>query len=184
MQNVPVRPILNHHRVPDISLSHQRDSYFEVIDLFGPTIYTLVTSRHRQRDMQLVAEAENAIDIHLAGGTPEPNVELKTLLELQTVLCTEYRCAQPNYPIVTFISHQGIHTSALLLSSEPWFSNSQGTLITNWMVSSRERLRELMIWLRESSMRRINAVLVLLKRLPCHTNHNRDQGLRDRVTKL
>ena len=47
-----------------------------------------------QCDVRLAAEAERAIAEYTAGGGPTTNrteIMLKTHLELQTILCTEYR---------------------------------------------------------------------------------------------
>ena len=75
-----------------------RNSCFEVIHLFGPTIFALVVSHYQQRDAQLAAGAAEAIGTHMmVDGTPTTNmiyVGLKTQLELETILCMEYRCAR------------------------------------------------------------------------------------------
>jgi hypothetical protein len=52
--------------------------------------------------VRLAAEAEKAIAVHTADGGPgasEVYIRLKTILELQTILCTEYRYAR--LPTVT-----------------------------------------------------------------------------------
>ena len=80
----------------DIEPSHSRSSFFGVIRLFGPTIFAAVVNRHNQRDIQLAAEADKAIVAHMndrGPGASEVSVRLSTLLELQTILCTEYRYA-------------------------------------------------------------------------------------------
>lgn len=68
-----------------------------VVRLFGPMIHALVVNRLQQRDSRLAAEATKVVYGYVADGAPEATVvyvRLKTLLELQTILCTEYRCAQ------------------------------------------------------------------------------------------
>ena len=69
--------------------SYQSDSYFGVISLFGTTIFTIVVNRCNQRDTQLAAEAEEAAEGDNEGGGV--NRRLKIDLELQTILCAEYR---------------------------------------------------------------------------------------------
>ena len=71
-----------------------RSSFFEVISHFGPAISAIVVNRHRQRDIRLITEARNAIATHSMDRGPEAgdvSVRLSILLELHTVLCTEYR---------------------------------------------------------------------------------------------
>jgi len=56
-----------------------------------------VVNRNIQRDIRLTTEAEKAIDAYMADrgpGASETSVSLSTLLELQTILCTEYRYVQ------------------------------------------------------------------------------------------
>jgi len=56
----------------------------------------IVVNHCNQRDAKLAAEAQKAIDAHTADedhGGKKVNIRLKTLLELQTILCTEYRYA-------------------------------------------------------------------------------------------
>ena len=80
----------------DIESQHWRTSYFDVIQLFGPTIFVAVVNHNHQRDARLVAEARDAIAARIADGDPRTDatyIRLKTRLELQTILCEEYRCA-------------------------------------------------------------------------------------------
>lgn len=77
------------------NFSDRRNSYLDVVSLFGPTILAIILNRCNQRDTQLAAEAEEAIiaqeDGNYEGG--ETQRGLKIHLELQTILCAEYRCA-------------------------------------------------------------------------------------------
>ena len=73
---------------------NRRSSYFEIIGLFGPEILAVVVTRCDRRDRQLSVEAEKAVIAH--GGNRDherSNVDarLKTRLELQMILCAEYR---------------------------------------------------------------------------------------------
>jgi len=59
-------------------------------------MHATVVNRCNQRDAQLAAEAQEIVNTHTTDGDyegSEANVRLKVLLELQTVLCTEYRYA-------------------------------------------------------------------------------------------
>lgn len=76
---------------------HARISYFGIIRLFGPTIYALIATRLHKRDTDLATVAAETINAHVSDGVPEETVEYvrsKILLELQTILYTEYRCVQ------------------------------------------------------------------------------------------
>ena len=73
---------------------HYRDSFFEVLSFFGPTIFGVVVNRHHQRDVQLTAEARRVIAArtsNMGPGARKDYIRFKTRLELQTLLCTEYR---------------------------------------------------------------------------------------------
>jgi len=53
-----------------------------------------VVDRNRQRDARLVEEVKKAVDAHMANrgpGAGDTHVQLNTELELQTILCMEYR---------------------------------------------------------------------------------------------
>ena len=57
-------------------------------------IYTIVMIRHAQRDLRLIAAANQAITEHVANAAPganEARIRLTTQLELHTMLYTEYR---------------------------------------------------------------------------------------------
>ena len=102
----------------DAQPSRLRNSCLELIHLFGPTIFALVVHRCQQRDARLVAEAAEAVGSHMmVDGTPRTNAAyagLKTQLELETILCTEYRCAwSPSVAFVQMLIHQGICTLPL-----------------------------------------------------------------------
>ena len=77
--------------------ANYRRSFFGVIRLFGPTILAVVMARHRERDTRLHNEADRVIDACIADlEAPISNrrkslIRLKTKIELQTTLCTEYR---------------------------------------------------------------------------------------------
>ena len=94
-----------------------RNSYLEIISLFGPTVLTIVMNHHHTRDARLTLEANGAIAARATGGDSGGNnvyVTLKTQLELQTILCTEYRYVWSStpYPIPAFISPiKGTHIS-------------------------------------------------------------------------
>jgi hypothetical protein len=78
----------------DINHLYSRESLFEVVGLFGPLVYTLVADRHRQLDTRLTAEVESIIAASMADRGPgacQINFALGVQLELQTILCTEYR---------------------------------------------------------------------------------------------
>ena len=51
----------------------------------------LIVDRCNQRDMRLAIEAQRAVISTVANGGHGGSRRLNTLLELQTVLCTEYR---------------------------------------------------------------------------------------------
>ena len=79
-------------------------------------MHGVITTRHVQRDMRLIAEADrvaNAVGGGGSHGTGVAHMRLSTQLELQTILCTEYRYVpqptacnpKPTIPI------KGIHTS-------------------------------------------------------------------------
>ena len=72
-----------------------RDSFFNVISLFGPVISAAIVNRHMQRDALLTAEAHSAITTHGGIGANGRRTKLNTLLALQTILCTEYRYVWP-----------------------------------------------------------------------------------------
>jgi len=55
-------------------------------------VHAIVVNRCNQRDVRLAAEANQAIAAHVANGGYVVHVGLKTQLELQTILCVEYRC--------------------------------------------------------------------------------------------
>jgi len=79
---------------PGVKSPHRRLSYIRIIHLFGPTISTLVGVHHLNRDLRLAEEAKKAIDRYAASGAPESSVAyvgLKIWLEVETILCTEYR---------------------------------------------------------------------------------------------
>ena len=42
-------------------LLHSRESFLDVISLFGPMIHAAVANRYAQRDMRLIAEASDVI---------------------------------------------------------------------------------------------------------------------------
>lgn len=69
-------------------------------------MHAIVVNRCNRRDTRLAAEADKAIAAH-AADEDEADIRLKTLLELQTILCTEYRyaCHQLWLEFLTFISH-------------------------------------------------------------------------------
>lgn len=82
----------------DVEPSHSRRSFFEVIGLFGPVIHSTVANRHAQRDAQLITEANRVIVANIGGrgpGVDNTRILLSIQLELQTLLCTEYRCVRP-----------------------------------------------------------------------------------------
>lgn len=70
-----------------------RASFFEVLWLFGPLVCMIIVDRCSKRDQRLIMEAEAVIAKSVADKDQESKTEivLKTHLELQTVLCTEYR---------------------------------------------------------------------------------------------
>lgn len=73
---------------------YSRKSFFDIARLFGPTMHTVITNRHRERDIRLTAEADKAVVARMANrgsGTSDDRIELNIQLELQTLLCTEYR---------------------------------------------------------------------------------------------
>ena len=73
---------------------HPRASFFGVASLFGPLVFTFIVNRQMRRDIQLTAEAELVVAESTAGMGPGANqaeVVLRIHLELQTILCTEYR---------------------------------------------------------------------------------------------
>ena len=72
-----------------------RESFFNIINFFVPAIHAAVVNRHRQRDTRLTAEAQNAIAAHRGTGVNVIRRRLKTLLALETILCTEYRYVCP-----------------------------------------------------------------------------------------
>lgn len=70
-----------------------RTSFFGVVWFFGPLVYRLIVNRHGQRDLRLVTEARKVIAESRANnsGPSRTEIVLKMHLELQTILCTEYR---------------------------------------------------------------------------------------------
>lgn len=73
---------------------YSRKSFLDVARLFGPTVHTVITNRHRERDIRLTAEADKAVVarmVNRGSGTSDAHVELNIQLELQTLLYTEYR---------------------------------------------------------------------------------------------
>lgn len=68
------------------------NSFFTVINLFRPAIYTAVVNHHGQRDARLSAEAQSVIAAYGGTGVNATRRRLKTQLALQTILCMEYRC--------------------------------------------------------------------------------------------
>jgi len=83
---------------------NRRRSYFNVIHHFGPEIRAVIVSRCNRRDRQLSVATQRAIFAHAASGGPEGRKvkRLKTQLELQTVLCAEYRYVRNTTSIVGF----------------------------------------------------------------------------------
>ena len=57
-------------------------------------IHAAVANRYAQRDMQLIAEASDVI-ANMGPGAGNTYMGLSTQLELETILCTEYRYVQP-----------------------------------------------------------------------------------------
>ena len=84
----------------DISteLCTSRHSFFEAISLFVPGMQAAVVDRYRKRDARLVEEAENAVNAYVTNrgpGESETRAWLNTELELQRILCMEYRYVWP-----------------------------------------------------------------------------------------
>lgn len=76
--------------------SHCRRSFSNIVSLFGPTVSTLISNRHIQRDTRLLTEAKKAfIRYMLEKGTwaDVPHALLSLRLELMTILCEVYRYA-------------------------------------------------------------------------------------------
>lgn len=60
-------------------------------------MFAVIKNRCRQRDMRLAAEANRAVAAQIAERGPGANnthIQLKTQLELQKILQTEYRYVQ------------------------------------------------------------------------------------------
>ncbi len=71
-----------------------RASFYEVISFFSDDVYTMVVDWQRDRDIGLKEEAEATIsDQIMERGSIEDEVEIKltVYLELETILCEEYR---------------------------------------------------------------------------------------------
>jgi len=82
----------------------------------------IVVNRCNQCDAKLAAEAQSVVDAHTAGrdyGGSEANIRLKTLLELQTILCTEYRYA-----------HRQPRFQSRNLTVTPYYRNAYFTIIS------------------------------------------------------
>jgi hypothetical protein len=80
----------------DTDLPYLRTSFFTIINLFGPTIFVVTANHYGRRDLLLTVAADEAIVARIAEKGPQANedyIRVKIQLELQTVLCTEYRCA-------------------------------------------------------------------------------------------
>lgn len=89
----------------NIKSLHPRRSFFNVVSLFGPAIFTAIMSRHGQRDQRLIAAADEAVTAHMVErnpGSSETYIWLKTQVELYTILCTEYRCVRT--PTIALLS--------------------------------------------------------------------------------
>lgn len=84
----------DYHSADNLS-TYQRNAYIRVIQkLFRPANATLAAIRLFSRDLGLANKADDAIARYAASGAPESSVErvkLKTWLEVETFLCTEYR---------------------------------------------------------------------------------------------
>ena len=99
-----------------IESSHYRGLFLEVLGLFSPTIFGVIAGHHFQRDVQLANEAIRTIAActsNMGPGARKDYIRLKMRLELQTVLCTEYRCAWSptvGQMLVFIFSIKGIHT--------------------------------------------------------------------------
>ena len=80
-------------------------------------ISVVVTNRYMQRDMRLFAEADRVIAANTVDGSPEANethIGLSVQLELQTILCTEYRYVHDHIVILELtLAIEGIHISPL-----------------------------------------------------------------------
>jgi hypothetical protein len=75
-------------------LNSHRKSLFEVTSLFGPTIHAIIANHHVHRDIRLIAEADTVTAASVANqghGVSMAHVRLVVQLELQTILCEEYR---------------------------------------------------------------------------------------------
>ena len=78
----------------DVEPSDFRNSFFDVVNLFRLTASAAIVNRYRQRDTRLAAEAQNVIAAHGASTSyaeHKMRIRLTILLELETILCTEYR---------------------------------------------------------------------------------------------
>ena len=76
------------------SLAQSRKSFANVVSLLGPVIPTLIANRHSERKRRLVAAAKDAFVEYMLERGPwadETYARLSVQLELQTVLCAEYR---------------------------------------------------------------------------------------------
>ena len=86
--------------VVDNEPPNPRNSFFGVVGLFGPVIYTVIVNCHRQRDTRLTAEAQNVITAHSGTGGNGTRRRLNMLLALEAILCAEYRYAMSPTAVV------------------------------------------------------------------------------------
>jgi hypothetical protein len=75
----------------DAGPQYPRNSFYAITRLFGPTMHTVFMIRRRERARHLAAEAKKATIARMADRGPDPRIELSIQLELQTLLCMEYR---------------------------------------------------------------------------------------------
>ena len=73
-------------------LCRHRTAFFEAVNLFGTLISTAIISHHRQREARLAAEVQTVLAAYEGGPWEiDMRARLTTLLELENILCEEYR---------------------------------------------------------------------------------------------